>query len=1251
MEPRSQTSRDAGDKVKTVVLGRRGPSSGSGGSGGTGGAGKSAPRGSPLLPGAEVGGRYRIERLLGMGGMARVWLADDLEQRMQVAFKEMLVPSAESGAVLEESTLLFRREYFAMKKLQHPGTVKVFDCGVMETGNRYITMEVVSGEDLCDVASRHSMSYRDVHRTLTRLAQILGFVHSRLFVHCDVKAENVRLTAVGELKLMDFGIMHPLGTRASGKVWGTPEYMAPEWHERGIIDGRTDLYSLGVLAFFLLTQTTPFRTQEIGATLADDLAEPARALAEQPNHHPELAAIVLRLIERDPRSRFANAAELVSALCAMSGEAVDEEPLAARASYLHLPVVVGRRRETEELTARLEAAKHGAARALLIGAPAGVGKSRLLQELELEARNVDVPFALGQCRAEGLSARAPIEQALRALLPATPGALLEPLRPVLGKLLPQLGRGAAALASFRDAGEEKIAVFEALSRWLRGLAEATPFVLCLEDLHWADSATLETMNVVIRALHGSRGLVVGTFRSDELSRLSLAFQTADEQLADSIELAPLSERDLEALVSMALQGFRSGGLLAKSLYQATGGNVFFATECLRALIEEGALQRRLGTWTAAAKLSERRLPSSIKEVVLARLSTLSEEHAAFFRRLAPAGRMLDMPLLLALAEVEQAELFPILDEAVERQFLQYVEGRYFFLHATVHETIYESTPPPVRRRSHGRIAEHLLATVGDSAEAARAIGYHFARSDEPVRAIEPLLRAAARALENKALLEAFGLLEEAAGLLEDNPGVPQREARLIAAWGQLVEVAYHSNTPACIRYAQKLFQHWDATAELARGQAEVGAALEAIAAMPEEARAGDGRAALTALFRERPLAEVRSAQDVFLKRAEYRILESIALAITGRIAEFTAGLTRTSEEHPAASPYRAAAMVAIGGLTSHTGHFRGTVDEMRRHVASLRAFTGAVAASPRRLEWALGMGAYFMNMNLALMGLPLDERATADGFEAAERLGFTDLRIYHLFSQIVRASFIGDGSAFQPPFAEMNELMRKLGNPRLPERNLAIYTPPYYLERGELELARAVIQKGERMVKLLPGDRWLKLYVQVYRVCLQIAAVEGGAAGARGELDRELDSEIEEALAATHASDFRMETLVWIYRARLELSRGDRQAAQASAAAALTRATEPLRANPFDEILARRVLAELAAGPESLAELARAQELAARTGNVLQEGIVRLALAERARAADRAAARDHLEAAQQSFAAARAERWQKRVKAYSDFAD
>ncbi|HEY0193993.1 MAG TPA: AAA family ATPase, partial [Kofleriaceae bacterium] len=1040
-------------------------------------------------------------------------------------------------------------------------------------------------------------------------------------------------------------------------------YMAPEWRDRGIVDARSDLYSLGVLGFTLLMRKPPFTGRRPVGMMPVPRADASEILAEElagvVDMDPALATIVLRLLEPEPKDRFATAAELVAALAAGDDAAGSDEPLAARASYLQLPEVVGRGRETEELLGRLAAARRHDARALLLGAPAGVGKSRLLQELELAAHNVDVPFALGQCRAEGLAPRAPIEQALRALVPLTPSAILDPLRPVLGRVLSGLAMPGSTPRVFRDASEEKVAVFEALSSWLRGLSEHAPFVLCFEDLHWADSATLETMNVIIRALHRSGGLVVASFRSDELSRLSLAFQTVDEGVADHVELAPLSEASLAQLVAQALHGLPPDGALAQNLYAATRGNVFFATECLRALIEQGALIRRRGAWTAVPALIDRPLPSSIKEVVLARLATLSEAQVAFFRRLAPAGRVLDVPLIQAIAEAGPQELFQLLDEGVERQFLQYVEGRYYFSHATVHEAIYDSTPPAMRRHSHAAIAAHLVHVTGGRAEAARAIGYHFARSDEPVRAIDPLLRAAARALDGKALLEAFQLLEEAAGLLEVNPEFPDRDERLITAWGALIEVGYLSSTPACIRYARKLFAHWDRTIDLAAGQAEVRAQLAAAALATPDERAQ----LLPDIFAEVPLAQASRPREVFLKRAEYRILESIALAITGRVDEFTRALETTVEDHPPESPYRAAAMIAIGGLTSHTGHFRGVVEDMRGHIASLREFRAGVTTCPRRLEWALGMGAYFMNMNLALMGMPLDERATADGLEVAERLGYVDLRVYHLFSQVVRAAFAGDGAAFQEPFAEITELMRKLGHPRLPERNLAIYTPPYYLERGELTLARAAILRGERLVKLLPGDRWLALYVEVYRACLYAAVWAAGqgkdggfAAGGEAESPDamvELFVEASEsataqaiarALQVSRGSDFRMETLVLVYQSRFELARGNREAATAAAEAALTRATDLLRANPFDEVLARRALAELWPGPDGAAQLAQALAVAARHRILLQEAIIRLTLADRTWHSDRRAAARHLNAAEAWFAAARADRWMRRTR-------
>jgi len=288
------------------------------------------------------------------------------------------------------------------------------------------------------------------------------------------------------------------------------------------------------------------------------------------------------------------------------------------------------------------------------------------------------------------------------------------------------------------------------------------------------------------------------------------------------------------------------------------------------------------------------------------------------------------------------------------------------------------------------------------------------------------------------------------------------------------------------------------------------------------------------------------------------------------------------------------------------------------------------------------MGDYFMNMNLALMGLPLDGRATAEGFEIAERLGFTELRIYHLFSQIVRASFTGDGAAYAGPFAEMNELIRKLGNPRLPERNLMIYTPPYYLERGELEQAGAVIERAARFRALLPGDRWLGLYVDVYGACLGVLQLEARAAAVSATA---VDAALSRALVAARENDFRMETLVLVYRSRFERARAKAPGARAAALAALTRAIDPVGGNPFDELLARRASADLEEGAAADAHLARAAELAAATGNVLQAGLVALAQSDRAeRAGDAGGAEAHLAAAEAAFAAARAEVWLRRCR-------
>jgi len=1195
------------------------------------GSGRRTVSRSALEPGAVVGDRYRISTLLGQGGQARVWLADDLEEQREVAFKEMAGAQEQTAAEVERAALLFRREFFAMKKLQHPGTVRVHDCGYMETGHRYITMDVVHGRDLHRLVEKRPLETSEVCSILVQIARVLSFIHARLFVHCDLKASNGRVADDGSVKVMDFGIMHQLGTPAGASMPGTPTYMAPECLRGGIVDGRTDLYALGVLGFFLATGRLPFRGKETADVLDAHLHKPPPAPSSIAPVDAKLEAIVLRLLEKDPRRRFPTAAEVIAALGEATGKDLGEDSLAARASYLQMPEVVGREEEVSRLATLLDATSRGNARALFVGAPAGVGKSRLLQEFALLARVDDLPVAVGQCRAEGLAPLAPLHQALRALVPITPAPILARYGPVLSRFLPKLdGQGAAPPPS---APLEKVELFEALSGWLRELARARTFVIAFEDLHWADSATLEHMNVVVRALDATRGLVLGTFRSDEVDRLSLVFQTVDEGLADVVELRPFSRAHLAGLVEHVLGGSEVPGAFVDNLHATTGGNAFFAMECLRALIEEGALTLVGDRWRIRGDLGARRLPRSIDEVVVARLATLAPERLTFFRRLAPAGRVVEIELLRAIADLPDDQLFPALDEGIERQFLQYAQGRYFFTHDTVRSAFYDHTPDDLRRSFHERIARAIEARAEGAPEHARAVGYHYARSSEPRRAIAPLLRAGSHAIANKAFVEATVVLEEAASLLEVHPDYPEQAQLLTSAWCRLVEAGYTSNPALCWRYAARLFDYWDASGRYEQGKELVAAELASATSAGEERR----RAILASVLRDVSPDDVMGPREVFVKRAEYSVLVSLSLGILGNIPELELLMARIAADQPPGFPYRAVASAARAGVAAHTGRFASILDEHRANMWALLRLRSELRTIPRQLAWSIAMGTYVLNVCLGVMGNPLDEELRREGIAIADEMGFADVRVYHAFSQLFRASFAGDGSSFVPLLGELTEWTRRVGNPRLPQRNVVVYSAPYYLERMELDLARALVAKAVRIARALPVDRWLALYVVVYGACVDVLAGEGGA-DADGRLDR--------AIAVTRAADVRMLTFTLVYAARGHLARGRVDAARALASEALARAVDPALANPFDEILARRALADVEPGPAGVAHLERAARVAIESGNVLQDGIVHLALAERLRSSDAAASRSHLDRARTRLAHARATEWLKRLEAF-----
>lgn len=260
--------------------------------------------------------RYRLERRLGVGGMATVQLAFDTRLERLVAVKLLAEHLAEDSAFVSR----FRREALSAAKLVHPNIVQVFDFGTdQHSGRQFIVMEFVDGHSCAELLrDRGPMAPRDAVEILTQACRGLDYAHRNGVVHRDVKPGNLMVNTEGVVKLADFGIAKAAeqsDITKVGSVLGTAAYLSPEQARGEPAGPASDLYALGVVSYQLMSGRLPYEA----ASLTDlarlqDAGAPPRLDLEVRDVPPALAAAVARALDRDPARRYADAAEMEDAL-------------------------------------------------------------------------------------------------------------------------------------------------------------------------------------------------------------------------------------------------------------------------------------------------------------------------------------------------------------------------------------------------------------------------------------------------------------------------------------------------------------------------------------------------------------------------------------------------------------------------------------------------------------------------------------------------------------------------------------------------------------------------------------------------------------------------------------------------------------------------------------------------------------------------------------------------------------------------
>ena len=296
---------------------------------------------SDSLIGQLIQSRYLVKRVLGQGGMGRVYQAEQVSLKRPIALKVLLGEDKQSVA-------RFQREAERAAKLNHLRIVTIYDFGRLDEGGFFIAMEHVPGPTLKDLLKSERLTVPRALQLGMQIAEGLQVAHQAGIIHRDVKPANIIVQAGDQIKLLDFGIARAQDSQThltqSDQVFGTPKYMAPEQWGVGAVSEQTDLYALGIVLYEMLSGRAPFSASAPPSLMRMHLEEPPPPLRSlRPGIPPSVERLVLRALEKQPEQRQRNMAELIGELQAAL-ESRDEKTEASKPDPLVGQVIQGRYR-------------------------------------------------------------------------------------------------------------------------------------------------------------------------------------------------------------------------------------------------------------------------------------------------------------------------------------------------------------------------------------------------------------------------------------------------------------------------------------------------------------------------------------------------------------------------------------------------------------------------------------------------------------------------------------------------------------------------------------------------------------------------------------------------------------------------------------------------------------------------------------------------------------------------------------------
>jgi len=723
--------------------------------------------------------------------MGTVYRAEDDEGRV-VAIKALHPHLLSARGAFKR----FVREARLGREIEHPNVVRTLDADATLVGDRpvhFIVMEYVEGQTLDALVRELGSVPEELCRHIgQQVTDALAAIHAKGAVHRDLKPANVIITPDHEVKVMDLGVAllvdEAIKLTDVGDFLGSVLYASPEqWQPQATLDGRVDLFALGVMLYELATGRHPFtaRRESVPPALMHAVKpEPASAT------HPELSEffveLIAKLMEVDPEQRFASA-ELTHGILD-AGERSQwwqrrhvelDRAGRTRVRRLHIPRdagVHGRNRELGRLRERMEEVRAGRGQVVLIEGESGIGKTRLVDEF-MRLDEGPAQFLFGSYPPGGA---ATVEGAFSTALREHLGVAdleskLRPILPELSALVPAFAallRGEGAPDEHNKLSAESIAAV--FTEATHGLAQREPVVLFLDDLHFAPQEARSLFAQLAHAIAHQPVLLIGAFRPD--AEGSWVSGLLPLEYVTRMHLERLGPGELSMLLADVLGSTTLADQLGWELARKSDGNPFFLFEILRDLRDREQLVRQDdGSWRTTGIIRQVATPHSVRELIHARLRKLENEDRDLLDVAACCGHRFDPAVVAAASGVDLVPALKRFRRLERDHSLIRPDGReYLFDHHQMQEAIYADLFEQLRDQYHAALGDACERQWKEPTDAqAVTLCEHFLKGRAASRAGPYLLRAVIH-LEAGNLFESVNAIAGAALQAGEPAGAEER---------------------------------------------------------------------------------------------------------------------------------------------------------------------------------------------------------------------------------------------------------------------------------------------------------------------------------------------------------------------------------------------------------------------------------------------------------------------------------------------